>query len=83
MRDSIGCKPDSSGANWFMCPRGTVGCPIMHDGLTPHCIACTAGEPCEWEHDPPGLEMTVEAYERWRESGTKSATMGGVRGGRS
>ena len=62
LRDSSGCKPDSSGANWFRCHRGTVGCPRIHDGLTPHCIACVAGESCEWEHEPPALEITAAVY---------------------
>lgn len=55
-----GCRPDSSGADWFMCSRGTVGCPFVHDGLTPHCIECAAGfPPCKWAHDPPALEERV------------------------
>jgi hypothetical protein len=52
------CKPDSSGANWFRCAQGTVGCPRIHDGRTPHCIACTAGDPCG--HNPPVLEERSE-----------------------
>lgn len=47
-----GCRPDSSGADWFVCPRGTIGCPICHDGLTPHCRECAAGA-CSFGHEPP------------------------------
>jgi hypothetical protein len=50
------CKPDSTGADWFACSRGTVGCPYVHDHRSPHCIACEAGEPCRFRHDPPVLE---------------------------
>lgn len=50
------CKPDSSGANWFMCHLGTVGCPRVHEGLIPHCIECAAGGPCRYQHDPPAVE---------------------------
>ena len=57
------CRPDSSGANWFMCSRGTVGCPICHDGLTPHCIECTDPSlTCRYGHEPPAVEMTVEEH---------------------
>jgi len=58
----MNCLPDSSGADWFMCHRGTVGCPRIHDGLTPHCIECAAGGPCGWDHEPPVLEVTWEMY---------------------
>lgn len=59
------CRPDSSGANWFKCAHGTVGCPRVHDLLTPHCIECTAGGECGWGHEPPVLErkMSPEEYE--------------------
>lgn len=58
------CLPDSSGANWFQCALGTVGCPRVHDLVTPHCIACAAGGPCPWGHDPPAVArtMTQEEY---------------------
>lgn len=59
-----GCRPDSSGADWFQCARGTVGCPRCHDGLTPHCIECSAGGPCRYGHDPPAVEVTVEEGQR-------------------
>jgi hypothetical protein len=59
----MACKPDSSGADWFMCPLGTVGCPISHGGRTPHCIACTEGTPCRFDHDPPALERDYVAGE--------------------
>lgn len=48
--------------HWLMCSRGTVGCPHVHDGRTPHCIECAAGEPCRFAHDPPCLEMDVEEF---------------------
>ena len=54
-----GCLPDSSGADWFKCHRGTVGCPYVHDGMLPHCIECQAGGPCRFEHDPPAVEKPV------------------------
>lgn len=54
------CRPDSSGAGWFQCARGTVGCPYIHDGRTPHCIACANGTSCAYRHDPPVLETEVE-----------------------
>jgi hypothetical protein len=67
------CKPDSSGADWFQCAQGTIGCPRVHDGRTPHCIACTAATrvalildldadaapPCPFEHDPPVLGVSA------------------------
>jgi hypothetical protein len=56
-----GCRIDGQGNHWFRCHRGTVGCPVIHDGLTPHCIACAAGESCEY-HELPALEMTEDDY---------------------
>ena len=53
-RPSSPCKPDSTGADWFACARGTIGCPRIHDGLTPHCLACAHGT-CRY-HDPAVLE---------------------------
>lgn len=62
---SSACRPDSSGADWFRCSHGTIGCPRVHDLLTPHCIECAAGVSCGWDHDPPALErkMTLEEYD--------------------
>lgn len=51
-----GCRVDTQPNHWFRCHRGTVGCPRIHDGLTPHCMACAAGEECPYKHDPPALE---------------------------
>ena len=50
------CRPDSSGADWFRCSNGTVGCPRIHGGRTPHCIACASATPCRYQHNPPALE---------------------------
>ena len=62
----MSCRVDSwvlnGGTAWFQCSRGVVGCPVIHDGLTPHCIACAAGEPCRYNHEPPALEMTEAEY---------------------
>lgn len=54
--NAVACRPDSTGANWFQCANGTIGCPYIHNGRTPHCIACGNGTPCEYRHDPPVLE---------------------------
>jgi hypothetical protein len=55
------CRPDSSGVNWFQCANGTVGCPHIHNGRTPHCIACTNDDPCKY-HIAPVLEMDEQDY---------------------
>ena len=44
----MGCRVDTQPNHWFQCANGTVGCPIMHDGIEPHCIACAAGDPCSY-----------------------------------
>jgi hypothetical protein len=63
----MSCRIDSwvqnGGTAWFQCQRGTVGCPVIHDGFTPHCIQCAAGGPCKW-HAEPALEMTEEEYRK-------------------
>lgn len=64
------CKPDSCGTNWFRCHLGTIGCPRIHDGLTPHCIACQTGQPCAFGHDPPGVEMSEAEYRERERAGT-------------
>lgn len=69
----MSCKPDSTGANWFQCHHGTIGCPRIHDGRTPHCIACTEGTQCEFHHNPPELEMSAEEY-RKREARREQVT---------
>ena len=56
------CRIDSQSNHWFKCAHGTVGCPVIHGDRTPHCIACTAGEPCQFAHDPPALEMSRAEY---------------------
>lgn len=60
MTDSC-CHIDQQPNHWFQCALGTVGCPRIHNGRTPHCIKCTNGEPCEF-HDEPALEMSAEEY---------------------
>lgn len=40
-----GCQPDSSGADWFECARGTVGCPRVHDRVQPTCRHCGSSGP--------------------------------------
>lgn len=59
----MACRVDSQPNHWFRCAHGTTGCPHFHDGRSPHCIACAAGEPCRYQHTPPVLEMTVQEYE--------------------
>jgi hypothetical protein len=71
MTGDLGCRIDSwilnGGSAWFECHRGTIGCPRIHDGFTPHCIACAAGT-CEYGHEPPALEMTETAYREMDEA---------------
>lgn len=55
------CRIDTQPNHWFQCARGTVGCPFIHGGRTPHCIACAAGEPCPY-HAEPVLEMSEAEY---------------------
>lgn len=57
----MSCRIDGQGNHWFACAYGTVGCPVIHNDRTPHCIACTAGEPCRYHHGT-GLEMTGAEY---------------------
>ena len=69
----MSCKVDSwilnGGDAWFRCPRGTLGCPISHDGRTPHCIYCVEQEgPCPYEHDPPGVERSWEEHQAMTEA---------------
>lgn len=55
------CKIDGQGNHWFKCAKGTVGCPKIHGDRTPHCIACTAGEPCQYHNDRV-VEMSRQEY---------------------
>lgn len=57
----MSCRADSTGADWFTCARGTVGCPRIHDDRTPHCTGCLAGD-CRFAHDPPAVEMSWAEY---------------------
>jgi hypothetical protein len=58
----VTCRVDTQSNHWFQCALGTVGCPHVHNGRTPHCIECAAGGPCRYQHDPPELEVGVEEY---------------------
>jgi hypothetical protein len=56
------CRIDTQSYHWFQCSRGTVGCPVIHDGRTPHCIAC-ADENTECiSHAEPVLEESLAEY---------------------
>jgi hypothetical protein len=57
----MSCKPDSTGADWFVCYHGTTGCPICHDGMTPYCRDCAAGN-CNGPHEPLPASITVEEF---------------------
>jgi hypothetical protein len=63
------CRIDGQGNHWFACTHGTVGCPVIHNGRTPHCIACTAGEPCRYQHGAQGLEMSEAEYRKLASNG--------------
>lgn len=51
-RGTSDCRRDSTGADWFVCHRGTIGCPRVHDSVTPHCRECETHS-CSWGHEPP------------------------------
>lgn len=66
------CRVDSwvlnGGKAWFRCHYGTLGCPVSHDGLTPHCVECVADGPCRYHHDPPAIERTWEEHQKIMEA---------------
>lgn len=56
------CRIDSQAHRWFKCSRGTAGCPLIHEGRTPHCIACTDEDTECILHSEPVLEESLEQY---------------------
>jgi len=57
--DSRRCHIDSQPHHWFRCALGTKGCPIIHDGVEPYCIACREGECLLHERKKAGMTITL------------------------